>query len=189
MPIAFDLEELRKKHQCVNYLETGLYDPREDVSIKHALRSGFEKCISIEIREDWVSLGKEIFQKEIADGRVTLIQDDSTRLKQHLDPAIFQHKSMFFLDAHVDNSNIHHYQKKCPLLEELDAISVLDRKDHVILIDDLRILQTPFPWGETSYENKNFIDEIIKKIQKINPLYQFKLLDGYIKNDVILAYV
>ena len=189
MPIAFDLEELRKKHQCVNYLETGLYDPREDVSVKYALRSGFERVISIEIREDWISLGKEIFQKEIAEGRATLIQDDSTRLKQHLDPVIFQHKSMFFLDAHVDNTNIHHYQKKCPLLEELDAIRTLNRNDHVILIDDLRILQTPFPWGETSYENKNFIDEIVKKIKRINPLYQFALLDGYIKNDVLLAYV
>ena len=27
MPISFDLEKLRKTHNCINYFETGLWDP------------------------------------------------------------------------------------------------------------------------------------------------------------------
>jgi|UniRef100_A0A6C0LYW7 hypothetical protein len=34
MPIKFDLENLRKEHECVNYFETRLYNPQADVSIK-----------------------------------------------------------------------------------------------------------------------------------------------------------
>ena len=29
MPISFDLEALRKTHNCVHYFETGLWDPRD----------------------------------------------------------------------------------------------------------------------------------------------------------------
>ena len=43
MPISFDLEEFRKKHNIVNYFETGLYDVRFDVSCKKALNCGFKK--------------------------------------------------------------------------------------------------------------------------------------------------
>lgn len=28
MPIRFDIEKLRVEHNCVNYFETGLWDPR-----------------------------------------------------------------------------------------------------------------------------------------------------------------
>ena len=54
MPINFDLENLRKKYNCINYFETGLWDPRDDVSSKQALRCGFDKVYCIEIRKDWV---------------------------------------------------------------------------------------------------------------------------------------
>jgi len=56
----------------------------------------------------------------------------------------FKNKTMIFLDTHVDNINIHNFKKKCPLLDELEAIKSLDRKDNVILIDDLRIIAQPF---------------------------------------------
>ena len=37
MPINFDLDEIRKKYNCINYFETGLWDPRTNVSCKKAL--------------------------------------------------------------------------------------------------------------------------------------------------------
>tara|TARA_B110000046_G_scaffold165860_1_gene182418 strand:- start:36 stop:368 length:333 start_codon:yes stop_codon:yes gene_type:complete len=98
-------------------------------------------------------------------------------------------KTMFFLDAHVDNSNIHNYKKRCPLFEELSAISNLERKDHIILIDDLRIINVNFPWGETSYGNINFLEEIKTKILSINKDYKFSTLNGHIENDVLIAYL
>jgi len=190
MPIHFDLEALRKEHGCVNYFETGLYDPRTDISSKKALSSGFEKVYSVELRKEWVDLGMEIFREDIASGRYHLICDDSSNMKDHFDEAILKNKTMFFLDAHVDSVGIHNYKRSCPLLDELDAIKSLERKDHVILIDDLRIFNKPFPpWGEKSYGDINFLDEIQRKLLEINPEYKFTALDGVIEYDVLVAAV
>lgn len=190
MPINFDLEELRKKYSCVNYFETGLWDPRSNVSSTKALSCDFKKVYCIEIRKDWVELGNEIFKDEIKKGRYNLILDDSTNMKNYINNNNdFQEKTMFFLDAHVDNPNIHNFKKYCPLFDELEAINNIDRKDNLILIDDLRLIRNPFPWGETSYGNINFLEKIIEKILTINKDYKFTTLNGHIENDVLLAYI
>lgn len=189
MPISFDLEEVRKEHNCSIFFETGLWDPRDDVSSKKALSCGFEKVFCIEIRKEWVDLGFKIFEKDIMEGRYFLIMDDSTNMKKYLNRDILKNKAIFFLDAHVDNLSIHNYKYKCPLFEELEAIKSLERKDHVILIDDLRILKQPFPWGEDSYGNINFVEKLKETILKINSNYKFKTLDGHIKDDVLMAYI
>ncbi len=187
MPINFDLENLRKNFNCINYFETGLWDPRSDVSSKYALRCGFEKVYCIELRKDWVDLGKEVFNTDILTGRYNLIFDDSTNMKKYITD--LKNKTMFFLDAHVDNQNIHNYKKRCPLFDELEAIKSIERNDNIILIDDLRIITQPFPWGEFSYGNINFLDEIMKKILEINENYKFTTLNGHVENDVLLAYL
>jgi hypothetical protein len=187
MPIAFDIEKLRKEHGCVNYFETGLWDPRDDISSKQALNAKFDKVSCIEIREDWVELGKTIFKEDIASGRYNLYLDDSTNMKNYLTND--DKKTMFFLDAHVDNVNIKNYKKKCPLFEELDAIAGLQKNEHIILIDDVRYLKAQFPWGENSYGPINFLEQIMNKILSINSNYKFKSLNGVIENDVLLAYL
>lgn len=189
MPFQFDLEALRIEHDCSHYFETGLWDPRTDVSSKHALRSGFEHVYCIEIRPDWVELGKQEFKDEISKGRYHLLLDDSTQMKKYLDSSHFEKRTLFFLDAHVDNTQIPEHAEKCPLLDELDAISSLSRKDHVILVDDLRILRNPYPWGEARYGNLNFVETIKEHIRKINPAYQFKTLHGLIHDDILCAYI
>lgn len=192
MPISFDLEALRKQHGCEIYLETGLYDPREDVSCRKALESNFDRVYSIEIREDWVELGRKEFAPYIEAGKLRLIKDDSTNLivhMQHDNPDFMFKKVLFFLDAHVDNDDIKGYKKRCPLFEELKAIQQLPRNDHVICIDDLRILAQQYPWEEESYGNISFLDMMIKLIQEINPNYKFTQYDGFIPNDVLVAYV
>ena len=73
MPINFDIEKIRKKYNCSNYFETGLWDPRDDVSSKKALKCNFDKVFCIEIRKDWVELGKKIFKKDIDIGRYNSI--------------------------------------------------------------------------------------------------------------------
>ena len=84
---------------------------------------------------------------------------------------------------------LENYKKKCPLFEELSAIGNLERKDNVILIDDLRILRREYPWNETSYGNINFLQYIINKILSINKNYKFSTLNGHINNDVLIAYI
>ena len=189
MPISFDLEKLRKEHNCVNYFETGLWDPRSNVSSKQALSCGFKKVHCIEIRPDWVELGNEIFKEYIIKGRYNLYLDDSTNMKKYVTTDTFINKTMFFLDAHVDNNNIHNYKKMCPLFEELEAIKSIERKDNIILIDDLRIIKNAFPWGECSYGNIDFLHQIKKTILTINANYKFATLDGHIEDDILLAYI
>ena len=189
MPIDFDLEKLREKYNCKNYFETGLWDPRDDVSSKQALKCNFDKVYCIEIRNDWVELGKEVFKEEIEKDRYNLYLDDSTNMKKYLSVDDFNNKTMFFLDAHVDNGNIHNYKYRCPLFEELKAIKSLERKDNIILIDDLRIIKGVFPWGERSYGNIDFLQQIKNNILSINENYKFSTLNGHIKDDVLLAYI
>jgi len=189
MPINFDLEGIREEFNCINYFETGLWDPRYDISSKKALKSNFKKIYCIEIRNDLVEMGQEIFKEEIESKRYNLILDDSTNMIKYLNDDTFKEKTLFFLDAHVDNENIHNYKKKCPLFDELQAIKSLNRDDHIIIIDDLRLLAQPFPWGEDSYGNINFTYMIMNTLLSINPNYNFKLLDGHIENDVLMAYV
>jgi len=110
-------------------------------------------------------------------------------MNKYLTSVDFKNKTMFFLDAHVDNKNIHNYKKKCPLLEELSAIGNLERKDNIILIDDLRIIKSIYPWGEKSYGNINFFEQIKNKIHSINKNYKFSNLNGHIINDVLIAYI
>jgi hypothetical protein len=189
MPISFDLEKLRIKHNCVNYFETGLWDPRTNVSSKLALSCRFNKVYCVEIRKDWVELGNDVFKEYIITGKYNLYLDDSTNMKKYLNAESFKDKTMFFLDAHVDNSNIHNYKRRCPLFDELEAIKSIERKDNVILIDDLRIIKNSFPWGETSYGNIDFLQQIKNTILSINKDYKFDTLNGHIENDVLIAYI
>jgi hypothetical protein len=189
MPISFDLECLRKEHNCVNYFETGLWDPRGDVSSRLAVSCNFDKVYCIEIREDWVELGNDVFKEHIISGKYNLYLDDSTNMKKYLMTDDFKNKTIFFLDAHVDNDNIHNYKKRCPLFVELEAIKSIERKDNVILIDDLRIIKNSFPWGETSYGNIDFLQQIKNVILTINKDYKFNTLNGNNEDDVLLAYI
>ena len=118
-----------------------------------------------------------------------LYLDDSVNMKKYLMTDDFKNKTIFFLDAHVDNMDIYNYIKKCPLFDELEAIKSLERKDNVILIDDLRIIKNSFPWGEQSYGNINFLEQIKNTILTINKDYKFDTLNGHIEDDVLLAYV
>ena len=190
MTINFNLEKIRETHNCRNYFETGLWDPRlSHISTYKALSCNFKTVHCIEIREDWVSMGKEIFKQQIEDGKYNLYRDDSTNMGKYLSTEVFENKTIFFLDAHVDNVDIHNFKYRCPLFDELTAIGSIERKDNIILVDDLRIIKRAFPWGEQSFGNIDFLEKIKQMILDINKDYKFKTLDGVEKDDVLYAYV
>lgn len=191
MPISFDLEALRNENKCSVYLETGLYDPAEDISCKKALASEFRKVYTIELRDDFVMKAKTIFQKDIDNDRLTIIHGDSAKMSEYISGnSDFNEKCLFFLDAHVDNPGITQaYISLCPLMFELDAISKLPRNDNVICIDDVRVIRQAYPWGETRHGNVSYIDMLQQRILEINSNYKFRYMNGYIKNDILVAYV
>lgn len=191
MPILFDIEHYREKFNCDNWFETGLWDSTNPTtSLNIAVKCNFKKLFSIEIRKDFVDLGNHIFSNDINKKRVKLINDDSTNLYKYIEfDNIFLDKTMFFLDAHVDNINIHNYKLRCPLFEELEAINKLTRKDNIILIDDLRILKQPNPWDEYKYGNINYLERIKEKVLDINSNYKFDTLKGIEENDILICYI
>jgi hypothetical protein len=84
MPIKFDLKSLKEEHNCNKYFETGLYISSPKSSITKALQCGFDKCYSLEIRQDLVNKGLIYYSPSIKKDKLQLICDDSTNLKVQL---------------------------------------------------------------------------------------------------------
>lgn len=193
MPFNTDLQKIKKDYKCNIYLETGLYKLSEKSSITKALDCKFDKVYSIELEKKWIDYATPQLSNYINDNKCILINDDSANLEKHIvnNKDFNEERAIFFLDAHVDNAEIKTpHRFKCPVIAELQAINKLKRNDHIICIDDIRIIKDSSPWGvwgETSY--KNFYEEMIQQLKKINIDYKFDFLKGVVENDVLIAYI
>jgi hypothetical protein len=182
MPIEFEIEDV--KDDCNIYFETGLWNvDAEETSLCKALTKNFNKCCSVEINKNFIDIATNKFQIEIDNDKLKLFEGDSKNLKNYLNELNLSKddKILFFLDSHGSGHG-------CPLVEELDAISSLERKDHTILIDDVRIIRSCV-WGDNRYDSKTFENILKQKLLDINPNYQFSYLKGYQDNDVLMARV
>lgn len=189
MTLGFDLADICDNQDCETYFETGLGNCAvDDVSLKQALRCNFAKCISLEIDPKFIEAGKEVFKDDIEEGKCELILGDSAKLANYLDRVTG--RCLFFLDAHIQGGmgDACDYVRRCPLLEELEAIKSLERKDHVICIDDVRII-TGCKWGDSELQNIDLLGAIKKKLKEINPDYKFERLDGYITDDILFVHL
>ena len=118
------------------------------------------------------------------DDKLKLFEGDSKKLAQYLEdlPVKETDKILFFLDSHGSGYG-------CPLIEELEAIKGLENNNHVIMIDDVRIIRDCV-WSDPAYENYRGggFEEVLKsKILEINKDYKFSFLNGYQDNDVLVA--
>ena len=190
MPVNFDLDKVRKEHKCNIYFETGLWNvAREDTSLCQALRLPFDKYASVEINPDFIDIAHLKFPQEIKDNKLKLYEGDSKKLKEYLEDlsmtpiemAMGDDKILFFLDSHGSGHG-------CPLVEELDAIKELKNNNHIIMIDDVRIIRDCC-WGVEKYQGGGFEDLLKQKILSINPNYKFSFLDGYQANDVLFCHL
>jgi hypothetical protein len=148
------------------FIETG---SEQGYGIQQAIEVGFNRIFSIELNH---ASYLYCLKKYVQNKDVTLIHGDSSYVLGELLPVINE-CCTFWLDGH----NIDSY----PLIAELDAIKQHHIKNHIILIDDLRMLD----------EQKHGLStEILKKkILEINPDYNFSFENGHIANDILVAYV
>ena len=167
MPI--DLEILRNqkdKNDCKYFFETGLYHA---TTLEKAVEIGFEKYFSIELYTSFCEMAKEKFPKKTSTGEITIINDDSANMKNYVE-LVGNNKTLFWLDAHAggptEGEPICSAKAKVPIEYELQAIKSCERKDHVILVDDLRIM------GEAR------VEQLKKMILEINPSYKFSILEN-----------
>lgn len=175
---AEDYKKLKQKYLCDYFLETGYY---MGSGVDRAIQVGFEKIFSIEISSIHVANGKKKHQNNILLGQVEIINDDSINLFKTIKQ--YPHKRfLFFLDAHADQTLEHEKSINCPILEELEAIRNHPVKDHVILVDDMRLFRHQATWARGILE-----DKIINELHKINPNYKISYLEGVSKNDILVA--
>ena len=83
----------------------------------------------------------------------------------------------FWLDAHYSGGQTSFFEKKCPILDELNSIKEHIIKEHTILIDDMRL------FGTEAHDNIQ-ISEITDLILSINPNYKFTF-----EGDILVAEV
>lgn len=205
MPITRELlDYVKNQTQATAFFETGLLGAE---TFGHALSLGFSKVCSIEIKQEFVNRALERYVHYVKAGIAHPIADDSSNLGSYVD-LINDHKCLFWLDAHLDSgldTAVKRPLNSCPLRQELEGIKKSKRKDHVIMIDDLRILtsQSFFPWqnDELNLKSEKFtIDSIKEMILEINPEYEFQTIDGYLlpfegredqvlRNDILVAFV
>tara|TARA_R110002050_G_scaffold184277_1_gene317734 strand:- start:1153 stop:1821 length:669 start_codon:yes stop_codon:yes gene_type:complete len=120
-------------------------------------------------------------RQEYFNGKLTLINGDSTEMLKKLLPTIDE-PICFWLDAHAGAQKYARGTDDVPLLTELDAIKNHHIKDHIIAIDDAHML------GQRQYDkNGNVIcdyshvpyDIVKDKLLEINPSYDVGIYDPY----------
>ena len=162
------------------FVETGLGGGG---SLALAIRSSFfAELHSMEIDINRIKRVSHIFEPL---GNVFLHHGDSSTDLWNLITAMNQ-PITFWLDAHLGSPNLSG-EKSTALLEELEQIRKHPIKTHTILIDDMRLFNTPL------FDNIT-VRQIIAKIRKINPNYTIYYIDGHdggkvLKNDVMVAQV
>jgi hypothetical protein len=159
------------------FFETGTYHGK---TTRIAEELGFSRVITVELQEYLYKIAKE---KNKDCTKIEYFLGDSPKVMKEILPET-EGQITFWLDAHIDGGNITSTTPKireCPLYEELDVISTLKRKDHIILIDDLRIIGN-YGWGSSTVLNV-----LKEKILDINENYTFSTIEGIQKDDILVA--
>ena len=167
-------KELFSKYLNNIFIETGTY---HGDGVQAALDAGFKKVYSIELGE---SLYFNCLKRFRDNKNVFLLNGDSIDTLPFILDNINEPVT-FWLDSHYSGVDTVQGKSNTPLLEELEIIKNHHIKTHTILIDDLR------GW----YKHTHGFDtlDLMKIITGINPEYMFKLENGYIENDILVACV
>ena len=175
--MPFITELVKYLNEC--FIETGTF--RGD-TIDYV--NGFNICkqlYSIEISSEYCKRAVERF-KELE--HIHIVNGNSRHdLYSIIEP--INTEMTFWLDGHWSGGHKSigtDPEYKCPILFELEQIRQHHIKSHIIIVDDIRLM-----------DNSHFLvtlEEIEKKILEINPEYTIKYYnDEYAENDVLVAYI
>lgn len=180
------LKELKKTHNPEVFFETGFYHGH---SAEYALEEGFEKVYSIELLQRFVESGNKKFEKEISEGRINIIFDDSANLKNHVSD-LQDKKVLFWLDAHLDNGTqgaVKQPELICPAIREIKALADFKVKP-IILVDDISIIRGngihETAWGAHDVS----VERITEAIKSLPFEYEITFFDNHgVKDDILVA--
>jgi hypothetical protein len=183
MPINFNL--CKYSNEC--YVETGYF---KGESLKSALNCDFKFFHSIEINKEYYNNGINEFKNKGLDENIFIHLGNSSNILDFVIKSI-KHRTTFFLDAHdltypgIKTENFE-FEDGCPILEEIRLISKHDIKNHTIIIDDIRMFNNSYGWAKDSNINSGLLEN---ELLKINPDYKIVYENGYIDNDVLVAFI
>ena len=165
-----------KKYPNTYFVETGSY---LGDGIQNALDTdNFEEIYSIELSSYYYKICKVRF----ADfSNVYLYRGDSSKVLKKVIKKI-DAPATFWLDGHYSAGNTARGDTNSPILNELEIIKNHKLHTHTILIDDVRLFGT---------EEFDFVtlDMIIAKLLEINPNYTIVFENGYVNDDILVAYI
>ena len=184
--MSLNSKEQLLKYKSPIFFETGTF---LGGGTRAALETGFDKVITIELQEYLYIQCLQSLDEEIKSGKVEIHLGNSKDLISELINNVDE-RITFWLDAHIDGGNyiqgVTPNINPCPLYDELIAIKNHKRNDHIILIDDLRIIgssdRNGYGWGTFTH-----LDTIKSLILNINPNYEFSFEDGVEQNDILVA--
>lgn len=167
-----------KTEDIYTFIESGTFNGR---SVQLALECNFTKIISVEISKENFEYTYDRFREN---KNVNIIHGDSYVEFPNICKNL-NNRSIFWLDGHFDKFSDTLGFLKCPVLKELESISSSHIKNHIIMIDDMRVFGNAnhCDWGENIQ-----INDIIQCIKNINLNYKISYESGCIDNDVLIAY-
>ena len=172
---AYTSKETFAKYPNHYFVETGSY---EGDGIQMAIDVGFPQIYSIELQE---SLYENCCLRFVSSPQVKLFLGDSSNqlslVLQEIDAP-----ATFWLDGHYSAGITAKGKTNTPLLKEIEQIGEHHIKTHTILIDDIR------QFG-TTHMDFITLEEVQDKIRSINPNYEFRFEDGFIPQDVLVAFI
>jgi hypothetical protein len=146
------------------FVETGTY---HGDGVAYALAAGFPQARSVELSPKLFSRCQQRFSE---DKRVRLWQGDSSLLLQEMIEDI-QEPITFWLDGHYSCGETARGQVTCPVLQELEIIGRHPLREHTLLIDDVRLLDTD------EFERVGR-EHVLAAVRAIRPDYEIFYEDG-----------
>ena len=166
-----------KEYNC--FIETGTYKGETIFEMEPY----FDKLYTIEIAEHYYNETKNKYNGN----KIDFLLGDSSYILQDLLPNI-NDNCVFFLDGHWSCDNTGRGLKDCPLIEEIDTINVLCKKNAVIVIDDFRLFGLcekngyPVDWGNITKEK--IVDILKERITKV-----YHMDSGMAKDDRLIIHI
>jgi hypothetical protein len=145
--IGIEIKKLVSQHNIELIVETGTYFGYTTLRLAE-----IANVITIELQHAHYLEASQTFNENKSDHRIDLIHGDTVQVLTDLCPNLQKNNVLFFLDAH--------WEKHCPLLDELRIISENKMKP-IICIHDFKVPNRE-DLGYDSYNGQDFTFDWIK---------------------------
>lgn len=135
-------------------------------------KSKVKNITSIELSEELANFSQNKYKSH---NNIKILQWDSWKIINNIAETLSE-KSLFFLDWHYSGGFTAKWDSDCPLIQEINGISKSKIKNHVVIIDDYRLI-----WNDKDYPT---LEKLVSLFFTINKNYNHK-----IDRDLLIFYV